>query len=99
MLCNVDAMRAQGYKLNDMQLEFIGKLKDAAYDTDDLLDKLAALGAQRQQFQNCKKVRCLLSCLEKFGVAYKMSQELKNVRKKLDAIASDAGKYCFKVDY
>ncbi|KAJ8420452.1 hypothetical protein Cgig2_025045 [Carnegiea gigantea] len=40
-----------------------------------------------------------LTAKQEFIAAYKMSQELKNIRKKLDGIASDADKYSFQVDY
>lgn len=90
--------------LSEQEKDFIDELKDAVYDADDLLDELTAMAEQQQQHlleggKVPRKVRRLFSRIGKLGVAYKMSQQVKKIRKEFDNIADNASKFSFKVDY
>ncbi|XP_011038302.1 PREDICTED: putative disease resistance protein RGA1 isoform X2 [Populus euphratica] len=71
---------------------WLRRLKDAAYDVDDVLDDFA-IAAQRHRLQNDLKnrLRSFFS-LDHNPLVFrlKMAHKLKNVREKLDAIANES---------
>jgi hypothetical protein len=74
---------------------WLGDLKDAAYDADDLLDEFANEARWRQQRRVLKnRVRYFLSSNHNQPVfRQKMVRKIKNVREKLDAIAMERQKF------
>ena len=86
-------------ELSRQQLDYVGKLKDAVYDADDLLDEFITRKQQQQIPDSLKgQVKRLVSPFKKLSLACKMSQEIKKIREKLDGIADDAAKFGFKCD-
>ena len=92
-------------ELSKEEQAYVKKLKDAVYDADDLFDEFLTL-AELKQLQPMNKrgkffgkVRCFFSSNNQVGVAYKMSRQVKDIRKKLDAIADDHRKFGLSVDY
>uniref|UniRef100_A0A803LB19 Uncharacterized protein n=1 Tax=Chenopodium quinoa TaxID=63459 RepID=A0A803LB19_CHEQI len=73
--------------LSEQEKVYIEELKDAVYEADDLFDEFVTL-AERKQLTKGIKVR-VLSLFTKFGKAYNMTQEVKKIKNKLDAIAYD----------
>uniref|UniRef100_A0A0A0KIT2 Uncharacterized protein n=1 Tax=Cucumis sativus TaxID=3659 RepID=A0A0A0KIT2_CUCSA len=74
--------------------DWILKLKDTFYDIDDLLDVFSYESLKRQvmtkhRTNNTKKVRIFFSKSNQIAFRLKMSQKIKRVREKLDAIAMD----------
>ena len=87
-------------ELSRQQLDFVGKLKDAVYDADDLLDEFITRKQQQQIPDSLKgQVKRLVSPFKKLSLACKMSQEIKKIRENLDGIADDAAKFDLKCDY
>ncbi|XP_021744178.1 putative disease resistance protein RGA3 [Chenopodium quinoa] len=74
-------------ELSEQERLFIEELKDAVYEADDLFDEFVTL-AERNQLTEGIKVR-VLSLFTKFGTAYNMTQGVKKIKSKLDAIAND----------
>jgi hypothetical protein len=74
---------------------WLGDLKDAAYDADDLLDEFANEARWRQQRRVLKnRVRYFLSSNHNQPVfRQKMVRKIKNVREKLDAIPMERQKF------
>uniref|UniRef100_A0A6N2LF01 AAA+ ATPase domain-containing protein n=1 Tax=Salix viminalis TaxID=40686 RepID=A0A6N2LF01_SALVM len=70
---------------------WLGHLKDAAYDVDDLLDEFAIEAQWQQQRRGLKNwVRSFFSISHNPLVfPSRMAHKLKNMRKKLDAIANE----------
>ena len=85
-------------ELSQRQLDLVGKIKDAVYDADDLLDEFITR-KQLQQIPGSSKcqVSRLVSPFKRLSLACKMSQEIKKIREKLDGIADDA-KFDFNLD-
>ncbi|KAJ8422812.1 hypothetical protein Cgig2_018013 [Carnegiea gigantea] len=79
---------------------YIEELKDAVYDADDLLDEFVTL-AQRKKLSKggkiSEKVRLLLSSFNPLATAHRISRGVKEIRKRLDGIASDHTKFGFKL--
>jgi structure-specific endonuclease subunit SLX1 len=75
---------------------WLRKLKDAAYDADDVLDEFAIEDQirRRQQKDLKKQVRSFFS-LSQNPIVFRlqMVRKLKNLREKLDAIASEKNKF------
>nr|AFK13849.1 CC-NBS-LRR type resistance protein [Beta vulgaris subsp. vulgaris] len=89
LLLDVDSKR-QG--LTHEGQVWVEKLKDAVYDVDDLLDEFATIGQQRKQAQDAKfrtKAGNFFSRNNKYLVAFNVSQEIKMLREKLNAITKD----------
>ncbi|KAL2920513.1 Disease resistance protein RGA2 [Bienertia sinuspersici] len=101
VLLDADAKRELSYE----ERNYIDKLKDAVYDADDLFDEfltLAELGQLRPFSKSGKffeKVRCFFSSKNQLGQAYRMSREVKHIKKRLDDIADTHKKFGFSVDY
>ncbi|KAF9664116.1 hypothetical protein SADUNF_Sadunf17G0122700 [Salix dunnii] len=74
---------------------WLGHLKDAAYDVDDLLDEFAIEAQWQQQRRGLKnQLRSFFSISHNPLVfRSRMAHKLKNMREKLDAIANDKNKF------
>ncbi|KAL2920500.1 putative disease resistance protein RGA1, partial [Bienertia sinuspersici] len=101
VLLDADARR----ELSDTERDYIGKLKDAVYDADDLFDEFLTLAELKQlrplnkRGKFFEKVRCFFSSKNQLGQAYKMSRDVKHIKKRLDDIADTHKKFGFNVDY
>ncbi|XP_021846911.1 putative disease resistance protein RGA3 [Spinacia oleracea] len=83
---------------------YIEELKAAVYDADDLFDELFTL-AELKQLQPLSKrgklfdkVRCFFSSKNQAGLAYRMSRQVKDIRKQLDDIVNNHQKFGFSID-
>ncbi|XP_021293332.1 putative disease resistance protein RGA1 [Herrania umbratica] len=77
-------------------IDWLGKLKDAVYDADDLLDDFATHVLQRQvmmQGKRGKQVSFLFSKANQVAYNLKIGHQIKAIRQRLDAIAADKTKY------
>ncbi|KAL5778735.1 hypothetical protein ACOSQ2_009472 [Xanthoceras sorbifolium] len=105
VLLDAEERQARSHQVRD----WLGKLKDAIYDVDDLLDEISTRGScrkillqQQQQEEKKKKktekVRVLFSKLDCFVGTHgvKMCREIKKIRERLDEIAADKNKYHFR---
>ncbi|KAG5227335.1 disease resistance protein [Salix suchowensis] len=74
---------------------WLGQLKDAAYDVDDLLDEFTIEAQWQQQQRGLKnRLRSLVSTSHNPLVFQsRMAHRLKNMRKELDAIADDKNNF------
>ncbi|XP_074293543.1 putative disease resistance protein RGA1 [Silene latifolia] len=72
---------AKTEKLTHETKLYIKKLKDAAYDADDLIDEFVTLAQQKKLIKG-NKVR-LFSLFKDMGVAYNMSHGVKKVKENL----------------
>uniref|UniRef100_A0A803MWA2 Uncharacterized protein n=2 Tax=Chenopodium quinoa TaxID=63459 RepID=A0A803MWA2_CHEQI len=92
-------------ELSKVSQAYIEDLKAAVYDADDLFDEfrtLAELKLLRPESKGAKfsnKVRSFFSSKNQVGQAYRMSRQVKEIKKRLDAIAGDHKKFGFDVDY
>ncbi|KAL2936595.1 putative disease resistance protein RGA3 [Bienertia sinuspersici] len=71
---------------------WVVRLKDAAYDIDDLLDEFAIIAQQRNNMRHAKftkKVSRFFSRNNKLFVNFNVSREIKLLRERLDAIVKD----------
>ncbi|XP_074319572.1 putative disease resistance protein RGA1 [Silene latifolia] len=86
--------------LNSQEKNYIKELKDAVYDADDVIDEFLTLAKQRKLSEAgdkvSDKVRAFLSRF-KF-LTHNLSNKVKKVNKKLDAIAAKSSKFSFKVE-
>jgi Leucine-rich repeat (LRR) protein len=71
---------------------WLGRLEDAMYDADDLLDEIST-EALRRDIMTCdkkaKKVRVFFSESNQLAYHFKMAHKIKAIRKRLDAINAD----------
>ncbi|KAL2920514.1 putative disease resistance protein RGA4, partial [Bienertia sinuspersici] len=101
VLLDADARRELSYE----ERNYIDKLKDAVYDADDLFDEFLTLAELKQLRPLSKreniyeKVRCFFSSKNQLGQAYRMSRDVKSIKKRLDDIADTHKKFGFSVDY
>ncbi|KAF9664121.1 hypothetical protein SADUNF_Sadunf17G0123200 [Salix dunnii] len=74
---------------------WLGHLKDAAYDVDDLLDEFAIEAQWQQQRRGLKNRLRSFSSISHNPLVFRsrMAHKLKNMRDKLDAIANDKNKF------
>ncbi|KAL9238566.1 hypothetical protein vseg_012967 [Gypsophila vaccaria] len=82
--------------------DYIERLKDAVYNVDDLLDEFNTMVQKEKNKMGgkiSKKVGRFFSRSNQFLVAYNMSQEIKNLRSKLDKIAKDRQQFGFSDVY
>ncbi|XP_077230162.1 uncharacterized protein LOC143863368 [Tasmannia lanceolata] len=86
--------------------DWLGKLKDAAYDADDILDEFAADALRveveiqdrtRLRYRVKNKVRKYSSSSNPIVFLFKMGHEIKNIQKRLDVIVKDKSKYDLRV--
>ncbi|KAL2920521.1 Disease resistance protein RGA2 [Bienertia sinuspersici] len=101
VLLDADARR----ELSNADQDYIDKLKDAVYDADDLFDEFLTLAELKQLRPLSKrgkiyeKVRCFFSSKNQLGQAYRMSRDVKHIKKRLGDIADCHKKFGFNVDY
>ncbi|KAJ7949149.1 Disease resistance protein [Quillaja saponaria] len=83
---------------NAVVRDWVEKLKDAALDADDLLDKFSTEALHRQlmtQNKKGKKVRIFFSKSNQLAYGHKMGHKLRKIRGKLDEISNDQIKFGF----
>ncbi|XP_057528339.1 putative disease resistance protein RGA1 [Amaranthus tricolor] len=91
-------------ELTNEEQGYIGKLKDAVYDADDLFDEFLTLAELKKVRPDTKHgkffgtVSSFFSSKNQVGVAYRMSRQVKEIRKTLDCIVAN-NRYGFSVDY
>ncbi|XVF71539.1 hypothetical protein PTKIN_Ptkin12aG0046000 [Pterospermum kingtungense] len=74
--------------------DWLRKLKDVAYDVDDMLDEFAINTQRGRLLGDCSsQVTTLFSFPKQMIFRSKMAHKLKNVRRKLDAIADERSKF------
>ncbi|KAL2920516.1 Disease resistance protein RGA2 [Bienertia sinuspersici] len=101
VLLDADARR----ELSNADQDYIDKLKDAVYDADDLFDEFLTLAELKQlrplnkRGKIYEKVRCFFSSKNQLGQAYRMSRDVKHIKKRLGDIADCHKKFGFNVDY
>ncbi|XP_021753576.1 disease resistance protein RGA2-like [Chenopodium quinoa] len=84
---------------------YIDELKAAVYDADDLFDEFFTLAELKQLRSLTKggkffaKVRCFFSYKDQVSRAYRMSHQVKDIKKQLDKIVTNHHKFGFSVDY
>ncbi|OAY40447.1 hypothetical protein MANES_09G023000v8 [Manihot esculenta] len=91
-------MDAEEKQVNDPPLRlWLAKLKDALYDAEDVLDEFQCEDQRRRVLQlygtTSKKVGHFLSCSNLMAFRIKMSAKVKQIREKLDEIASQKSKF------
>ncbi|MBA0613457.1 hypothetical protein Godav_013888, partial [Gossypium davidsonii] len=91
VLLDAKDQHAKSHEVRD----WLGKLKDAVYDTDDLLDNFSTHVLNRQQGKRGKQVSFLFSKVSQVTYNLKISHQIEAIREKLDAIAADKIKYHF----
>nr|XP_023920058.1 putative disease resistance protein RGA3 [Quercus suber] len=81
--------------------DWLGKLKDAVYDADDLLSEFSTEAMRRKMVSGnkiAKEVRTCFSLSNPLAFRCKMSHKIKAMKEKLDEIAEDRKKYHLKED-
>eukprot|EP00257_Ricinus_communis_P009295 XP_002527841.3 putative disease resistance protein RGA1 [Ricinus communis] len=71
---------------------WLGRLKEAIYDADDLLDEFSTEASRQQMMTGnriSKEVRLLCSGSNKFAYGLKMAHKIKDMSNKLEKIAAD----------
>ncbi|MBA0556394.1 hypothetical protein Golob_026499 [Gossypium lobatum] len=91
VLLDAENQHAKSHEVRD----WLGKLKDAVYDADDLLDDFSTHVLKRQQGKRGKQVSYLFSKVSQVTYNLKISHQIEAIREKLDAIAADKIKYHF----
>ncbi|XP_022726442.1 LOW QUALITY PROTEIN: putative disease resistance protein RGA1 [Durio zibethinus] len=96
VLLDAEEQHAKSHEVRD----WLGKLKDAVYDADDLLDDFSTHVLQRQVMmmpgkRGIKQVSFLFSKANQVAYNLKIGHQIKAIREKLDAIAADKTKYHF----
>ena len=89
------------FELSDQAQLWIEELKDAVYDADDLVDEVVTLAKQKKLMKDgnvSRKVRRLFSRYNPLAIAFKTNRGVKEIRKRLDAIASNHNQFGFKLD-
>lgn len=101
----LDAEGKHEHELSHQAQLWIEELTDAMYDADDLFDELTTLAEQKRLMLNSmeggdltKKVRLFFSRFNPLVLALKMSQKVKQIRDKLDAIARNHSQFSFNLD-
>ncbi|XP_021721384.1 putative disease resistance protein RGA1 [Chenopodium quinoa] len=89
-----DAEAKQG--LPKQEQLYIQDLKDAVYDADDLFDEFVTLAEQNKRTKGNNKFR-VLSLFTKLGTAYNMTQGVKKIEEKLNAIVFN-NQFNLKID-
>ncbi|KAK5839163.1 putative disease resistance protein RGA3 [Gossypium arboreum] len=91
VLLDAEDQHAKSHEVRD----WLGKLKDAVYDADDLLDDFSTHVLKRQQGKRGKQVSFLFSKVSQVAYNLKVSHQIEAIRERLDAIAADKIKYHF----
>ncbi|XP_062152261.1 putative disease resistance protein RGA1 isoform X2 [Alnus glutinosa] len=92
----LDAEERQAH--NHVVKDWLGKLKDAMYEADDLLDDYSTELLRRQvmtQDKKAKRVRIFFSKSNRLAYGFKMGHRIKALWKRLDNIATDQIKFGF----
>ncbi|XP_074312763.1 putative disease resistance protein RGA1 [Silene latifolia] len=76
---------------------YIKKLKDAAYDADDLIDEFITLAQQKKLVKGNKAH--LFSLFKDMGVAYHMANGIKKVKQNLVNIVDEHNKFGFSIQH
>ncbi|XP_059439281.1 putative disease resistance protein RGA4 [Corylus avellana] len=82
--------------------DWLGKLDDAIYDADDLLDAISTEALRREIMthdKKAKKVHIFFSKSNQLAHRHKMGHKIKMIRERLDAITAAARDFHFKVRY
>lgn len=78
-------------ELSEVEQQLINELKDVIFEADDLLDEFVTLAKQKQLLKDhgsrSEKMRLFINRLNPHGIPHKMSEGVKKIRKRLDAIA------------
>ncbi|KMS98945.1 hypothetical protein BVRB_3g067460 [Beta vulgaris subsp. vulgaris] len=82
---------------------WIKQLKDAVFEADDLFDEFVTLTEQKQLVEaggslSKKASRFFSRTHNPLSLAYRMSQGVKDINKKLDKIANNSQQFGFKID-
>ncbi|XP_044510827.1 putative disease resistance protein RGA4 [Mangifera indica] len=95
VVLDAEEQQAKSHEVRD----WLGKLKLAIYDVDDLLDDFSTEVRRRrlilQQEKKTKEIRNFFSKLKHVAYSVKMGHKIKEIREKLDHIAADKIKYHF----
>ncbi|XP_059436100.1 putative disease resistance protein RGA3 [Corylus avellana] len=94
VLLDAEEQQAKNHAVKD----WLGKLKDAMYDADDLIDDFSVEVLRREVItrdKKAKQVRIFFSKSNQLAHGLKMGHRLKAVRVRLDAIAADRIKFHF----
>ena len=78
--------------LNNAIKNWLGRLKEAVFEADNLLDDFSTEALQCEamtQNKKAKKVRIFFSKSNQLAYGYKMGRKIKAIREKLDAIEKD----------
>ncbi|KAL2921065.1 Disease resistance protein RGA2 [Bienertia sinuspersici] len=92
---------AETKELTEEAQNYIEELKDAVYDADDLFDEFVTLAKQTKVIKGGdvpEKFGMLFSRYNDLAVSYNMSQGVRKIRNKLDAIANNHAHFGFSVD-
>jgi polyhydroxyalkanoate synthesis regulator phasin len=85
VLLDAEEKQVQSHAIKD----WVEKLKDALYEADDVLDDFSTEALRREVMtrnKKAKKVRIFFSKSNQLAYRHKMAQNIKAIRKKLDAI-------------
>uniref|UniRef100_A0A2N9FPP5 Disease resistance N-terminal domain-containing protein n=1 Tax=Fagus sylvatica TaxID=28930 RepID=A0A2N9FPP5_FAGSY len=77
---------------NNQVRDWLMKLRDVAYDADDVLSDFSTEDLRRRVMYGdkmAKKVRIFFSSSNQLAFRFKMAHKIKAIREKLDAIAND----------
>ncbi|XP_021753577.1 putative disease resistance protein RGA3 [Chenopodium quinoa] len=92
-------------ELLDHERDYIEDLKAAVYDADDLFDEFLTLAELKQLRPLSKsgklfaKVCSFFSSKNQVGQAYRMSRQVKDIKKQLEVIVTNHQKFGFSIDY
>ncbi|GLT53010.1 hypothetical protein SLA2020_263100 [Shorea laevis] len=79
---------------------WLGRLEDAMFDADDLLDAVSTEALRREimtRDKKAKKVRIFFSESNQLASRLKMAHKIKAIRKRLDAINADRQRFNLEV--
>jgi Leucine-rich repeat (LRR) protein len=96
----LDAEEKQATAGSHAVKDWIGKLEDAIYDADDLLDDVSIEALRREIMthdKKAKKVRIFFSESIQFASRLKMARKIKAIKKRLDAINVDRKNFQLEV--
>ncbi|XP_038896095.1 putative disease resistance protein RGA4 [Benincasa hispida] len=82
---------------NSLQ-DWLGKLKEALYDAEDVLDEISYEALHREVMtagKKAKQVRIFFSKSNPVAFNYKMARQIKNVRERLGVIAAERKEFHF----
>uniref|UniRef100_A0A2N9H1Y4 NB-ARC domain-containing protein n=1 Tax=Fagus sylvatica TaxID=28930 RepID=A0A2N9H1Y4_FAGSY len=85
-------MQSRSRTRNNQVKDWLMKLRDVAYDADDVLSDFSTEDLRRRVMYGdkmAKKVRIFFSSSNQLAFRFKMAHKIKAIREKLDAIAND----------